>query len=148
MAVSDVIREANMYFRTLDNFKNYIDGSDFKSSEQLMIMAGDRSAGQIPEMIKLLKKRNISFFGAIFPEIIIGSKTIREGFVVEKLRPVYSSLVLPHMMKFSQDIEKLRGATAIVFVDGLSGMMKDLDTIYEKLGKAVTYVGGGADSRI
>jgi hypothetical protein len=145
MMVSDDIREADMYFRTLDDFRNYIDGSDFKSSDQLMIMAGDRSAGHIPEMTELLKKRNVSFFGAIFPEIIIGSKSRREGFVVEKLKPVYSSLVLPHMMKFSQDIEKLRGATAIVFVDGLSGRMKDLtDTIYEKLGKSVTYVGGGA----
>lgn len=134
-----------MYFRTLEDFRNYIEGSDFKSSEQLMIMAGDRSSGQIPEMIELLNKRNISFFGAIFPEIIIGSKTRREGFVVEKLRPIYSSLVFPFMMKFSQDRNKLQGATAIVFVDGLSGRMKDLtDTVCEKLGNTVTYVGGGA----
>ena len=134
-----------MYFRTLGDFKNYVDCSDFSSSEQLMIMAGDRSAGQIPEMMELLNKRNISFFGAIFPEIIVGNRTRREGFVVEKLKPIYSSLVLPFMIKFLQDREKLRGATAIVFVDGLSSKMKDLtDTVFEKLGNTVTYVGGGA----
>lgn len=138
-------RGYSMYFRTLGDFKNYVDCSDFSSSEQLMIMAGDRSAGQIPEMMELLNKRNISFFGAIFPEIIVGNRTRREGFVVEKLKPIYSSLVLPFMMKFLQDREKLRGATAIVFVDGLSSKMKDLtDTVFEKLGNTVTYVGGGA----
>jgi hypothetical protein len=145
MVISDNSQEVSMYFRTLDDFKNYISGSDFSSSEQLMIMAGDRSAGHIPEMIELLNERNISFFGAIFPEIIIGNKTRREGFVVEKLRPVYSALVFPYMMKFSQSEGKLRGATAIIFADGLSGRMKDLtDTVYDKLGDTVTYVGGGA----
>ncbi|HOQ06641.1 MAG TPA: FIST C-terminal domain-containing protein [Clostridiales bacterium] len=137
-----------MYFSTLDDFRFYIESSDFKSSEQLMIMAGDRSSAQIPALMELLNKRNISFFGAIFPEIIIGSKTKREGFVVEKLKPVYSALVFPFMMKFSQDINKLKGATAIVFVNGLSGSMKDLtETVYEKLGNSVTYVGGGAGFR-
>ena len=49
------------------------------------------------------------------------------------------------MMKFSQSEGKLRGATAIIFADGLSGRMKDLtDTVYDKLGDTVTYVGGGA----
>jgi len=137
-----------MYFRTLDDFRFYIEALDFRSSEQLMIMAGDRSAQRIPELIDLLNKQKISFFGAIFPEIIIGNKTCREGYVVEKLKPVYSALVFPFMMKFSQDRNKLKGSTAIVFVDGLSGRMKDLtDTVYDKLGNCVTYIGGGAGFR-
>lgn len=134
-----------MYFKTLDDIENYVTVTKFSSSDQLMIMVGDKSADRVPEMIDLLNRHNVSFFGGIFPEIIVGNKNRKEGYVVEKLQPVYSSLVLPYMMRFSQDREKLRGATAIVFVDGLSGRMKDLtDTVYSKLGEAVTYVGGGA----
>ncbi len=134
-----------MYFKTLDDLENYVSGTSFTSSDQLMILAGERSADQVQEMIDRLNRHNVSFFGGIFPEIIVGNKNRKEGFVVEKLQPLYSSLVFPFMMRLSQDVEKLRGATAIIFVDGLSGRMKDLtDTVYGKLGDAVTYIGGGA----
>jgi hypothetical protein len=134
-----------MYFKTLDDLENYVSGASFSSSDQLMIMVGEKSADWVPEMIDCLNRHNVDFFGGIFPEIVVGNKNKKEGLVVEKLQPIYSSLVFPFMMRFSQDIEKLRGATAIVFVDGLSGRMKDLtDTICGKLGDAVTYVGGGA----
>ena len=134
-----------MYFKTLGDLENYVAGTLFSSSDQLMIMVGEKSADQVPEMIDRLNQHHVSFFGGIFPEIIVGNKNRKEGYVVEKLQPVYSSLVFPFMMRFSQDREKLRGATAIVFVDGLSGRMKDLaDTVYGKLGDTVTYVGGGA----
>ncbi len=134
-----------MYFTALEDLKKYVANSSFTTSDQLMIMVGEKSASFVPEMIDCLNKNNISFFGGIFPEIIVGNKNKKEGYVVEKLQPLYSSLVLPFMMRFSQDSEKLRGATAIIFVDGLSGSMKDLaDTVYDKLGDTVTYVGGGA----
>lgn len=134
-----------MFFKTLDDLKNHVATSSFLSSEQLMIMVGEKFADQVPEMIDYLNQLNISFFGGIFPEIIVGNKSRKEGYIVEKLQPVYSSLVFPFMMRFSQDKEKLRGSTAIIFVDGLSSRMKDLtDTVYGKLGETVTYVGGGA----
>jgi hypothetical protein len=135
----------DMYFSNLDDLKVYAADAVFSSSEQLMIMVGDRSADQVNDMIEFLNQKNISFFGGIFPGLIIGNKNMREGFIVEVLQPVYSSLVMPFMMRFSQDRESLRGYTAIVFVDGLSGSMKDLtDTLYGKLGNTVTYVGSGA----
>jgi hypothetical protein len=134
-----------MYFRNLDELKAYAAEAALSSSDQLMIMVGDRSADQVNDMIGFLNQQKISFFGGIFPGLIVGSRNIREGFIVEVLQPVYSSLVLPFMMRFSQDRESLKGCTAIVFVDGLSGSMKDLtDTLYGKLGCDVTYVGGGA----
>lgn len=134
-----------MFFRTLDELKNYVSNSSFTSSDQLMIMVGSKSACFVSDMMDFLNEHSVSFFGGIFPQILVGNKNRDEGYIVEKLQPVYSSLVLPFMMRFSQDSEKLRGATAIIFVDGLSGRMKDLtDTVYDKLGDTVTYVGGGA----
>ena len=134
-----------MYFSNLDDFKVFAQDAVLSSSDQLMIMVGDRSADQVNDMIDFLNQKNISFFGGIFPGLIVGNRNVREGFIAEVLQPVYSSLVLPFMMRFAQDRESLKGYTAIVFVDGLSGRMKDLtDTLYGKLGAAVTYVGSGA----
>ncbi len=134
-----------MFFKALGDLENYVNTTLFSSSDQLMIMVGEKSADQVPEMIDYLNQQNVSFFGGIFPEIIVGNKNRKEGYVVEKLQPVHSSLVFPFMMRFSQDREMLRGMTAIVFVDGLSSRMKDLtDTVFNKLGDTVTYIGGGA----
>jgi len=134
-----------MYFESLNDLKNFIASSALSSEDQLMIMVGDKSADQVPEMMQFLNEKNVSFFGGIFPGLIVGKENKRTGFIAEILQPVYSSLVLPFMMRFSQDREKLKGYTAIVFVDGLSGRMQDLtDTVYGKLGSCVTYVGGGA----
>jgi len=134
-----------MYFKSLDELRNYVNSTSFLSSEQLMIMVGDKSADLVPDMMQFLNSRHVSFFGGIFAGLIVGNKKKSEGFIVEKLEPIYSSLVFPYMMRFSQDLEKMKGATALVFVDGLSSRMKDLtDTIQEKLGNEVTYVGGGA----
>lgn len=134
-----------MYFESISDLKSYISSTSLSSSDQLMIMVGDRSADQVSDMMEFLNERNISFFGGIFPGLIIGKENKRTGFIIEVLQPVYSSLVLPFMMRFSQDREKLKGYTAIVFVDGLSGSVQDLTyTLYGKLGGNVTYVGGGA----
>jgi|LSQX01.1.fsa_nt_gb hypothetical protein len=134
-----------MYFRTLDELKNHVINSSFSPSEKLMVMVGDNSSHQVTEMMSYLNELNICFFGGIFPELIIGNESKKEGFIIEKLQPIYSSLVLPFMMEFSQDINALRGATAIIFIDGLSRRMKDLTTtVFNMLGTSVTYVGGGA----
>jgi len=134
-----------MYYESLSALKDFVSSSALSSEDQLMIMVGDKSADQVAEMIQFLNERNVSFFGGIFPGLIVGKENKRDGFIAEILQPVYSSLVLPFMMRFSQDKEKLKGYTAIVFVDGLSGKVKDLtDTLVGKLGSNVTYVGGGA----
>ena len=66
MVISDNSQEVSMYFRTLDDFKNYISGSDFSSSEQLMIMAGDRSAGHIPENDRVAERAEYKLFWSHF----------------------------------------------------------------------------------
>jgi hypothetical protein len=134
-----------MYFKTLDDLKIYVSGTCFSYSDQLMIMVGEKSADRMPEMFDYLNRHNVNFSGGIFPEIIVGNKNRKEGYVVEKIQPLYSSIVFPFMMRSPQDKEKLRGATAIIFADGLSGSMEDLvETVHEKLGDTVTYIGGGA----
>jgi hypothetical protein len=134
-----------MYFRNLLELKNYVDESSFTPSEQLMIMVGDKSENQVNDLVKYLNEKKVNFFGGIFAGLIVGSSNKREGFIAKKVNPIFSTLVFPFMMRVTADSDTFCGTTAIVFVDGLSGRMKDLtDTVYEKIGMNVTYVGGGA----
>ena len=68
-----------MYFRTLDDFRFYIEALDFRSSEQLMIMAGDRSAQRIPELIDLLNKQKISFLVPFSRRSLLGTRPAGKG---------------------------------------------------------------------
>ncbi|NTV91533.1 MAG: FIST domain-containing protein [Clostridiales bacterium] len=134
-----------MYCNSYEELKSAVSKMTIDSEEKLMIMVGDKSEASVYEMMWYLKEKNISFFGGIYSGLLVGNKNYREGYVVHKVKPVFSALVLPHMMRFKHDPAEFAGCTAIVVVDGLSGSMKVLtDTLFDKLGTNVTYVGGGA----
>jgi hypothetical protein len=134
-----------MYHSNYKEFLRAVDEMKIGHDEKLMIMVGDRSEAEVEGMIKDLNDKGINFFGGIFSGLLVGNKNFREGYIVNKVKPVFTSLVLPHMMMFKRNPSFFKGCTAIVMVDGLSSSMKVLtDTLYEKLGNNVTYVGGGA----
>ncbi|HEX9060490.1 MAG TPA: FIST C-terminal domain-containing protein [Clostridia bacterium] len=134
-----------MYFETLPKLINHIDSMDLEPTEQLMVLVGEKSSDSISEMSQYLNGRNIKFFGGIYPSLLVGNNSKRSGFILQKHEPVYCSLVFPFMMRMKIEPETLKGCTAIVLIDGLSDQMKELtDTIYDKIGDNVTYVGGGA----
>lgn len=134
-----------MYFETLSQLTSYVDSIELDMSEQLMILVGDNSSESVAEMSNYLNSKNIRFFGGIFPSLLVGNKSKRSGFILQRYKPVYSALVLPFMMSIDIEPEELKGCTAIVLVDGRSSQMKDLaDTLYKKVGNCVTYIGGGA----
>lgn len=134
-----------MYFKNYDDLVDYVDNLDIKETESLMILVGDRSEQFVKGLMDYLNNKKINFFGGIYAGLLVRNRNEREGFIVKKYEPVYSSLVLPHMMRIKLSPEELSGTTALVLVDGLSSKMKDLtDTIFNKLGTSVKYVGGGA----
>ncbi len=134
-----------MYLQNYEELKKAIDSMVISAEEKLMIMAGDKSAVFVEAMITYLNEKNIQFFGGIYSGLLVGNKNYREGFIVHKVKPVFTSLVLPHLMRFKQNPAEFNGCTAIVVVDGLSSSMKVLtDTLFDKLGSNVTYIGGGA----
>lgn len=134
-----------MYFETLSQLTSYVNSIELKSSEQLMILVGDNSSEDVAEMSDYLNSKNIRFFGGIYPSLLVGSKSKRSGFIVQKYQPVYSGLVFPFITDIDIKPEDVKGCTAIVLVDGRSSQMKDLtDTLYRKVGNCVTYIGGGA----
>jgi len=134
-----------MYFETAEGLKTYINRIIVEPDEQLMILAGYKSADEVSEVMEFLNEKGINFFGGIYPGLLTGKNNKPYGFIVERFNPVFSSLVLPHMMRFNKDPATMKGYTALVLVDGLSPHMKALiDTLFKKMGTYVNYLGGGA----
>lgn len=134
-----------MFLSAYKELTEYIQGLEVKENEQLFIMVADKSSEKVEDLIDFLNENSLPFFGGIYPGLLVGDSLKDEGFIVQKLEVVYSSLVLPYLMRFNLDSQECQGCTALVLVDGLSEKFKDLtDTIYEKLGKNVKYIGGGA----
>lgn len=134
-----------MYLVNFDQLKSYMEYLEVKPSEQVMVLVAGKSAQYVQDLQDYMNSKNIRFFGGIYAALLVESKTQYEGFLVQKYEPIYSSLVLPYMMRFKIEEDCLKDSTAIVLVDGLSSKMKDLtDTIYNKVGNKVKYIGGGA----
>lgn len=134
-----------MYIKLLSNLKEYVENLAISPSEKLMLLVGEDSSKDLDELMTYLKDKNINFFGGIYSKLLVGSTACSEGYIIQKYEPIYDALVFPHLMRFKLDSQSLEGSTAIVLVDGLSSMMKDLtDTIYNKVGKSTKYIGGGA----
>lgn len=134
-----------MYITTFEELKSHIATLEITPSEEMMLLVGEKSAEEVQELIHFLNERNIRFFGGIYSRLLYNGRSYSEGFLLQIHEPVYSSIVLPNLMRFKLDISDYKDATAIVLVDGLSDKMKILtDTIYDKLGDNVTYIGGGA----
>ncbi|SHJ47540.1 FIST signal transduction protein [Clostridium magnum] len=134
-----------MYLKSFFELKEYIENVKVESTENLMIMVAEKSAENVNELIGYANDKNIKIFGGIYSRLLVGNKSHSEGFIIQKYEPLYTAMVLPYLMRFKLSLENFSNCTAIVLVDGLSSKMKDLtDTVYNKLGKNVKYIGGGA----
>ena len=134
-----------MYLNSFDELKNYVDNLEIKAVEELMILVGENSYYDVEILISYLNNKNIKFFGGVYSRLLVGDKSEATGFIVQKHEPIYSATVLPYLMRLKLDKETLKNSTAIILVDGLSVDIKSLtDTVYNKLGNTVKYIGGGA----
>lgn len=134
-----------MYMRSFDLFKSYIENLEVKDVEELMILVGEGSYYDVENIITLLNSNNIKFFGGVYSRLLVSDKCETKGFIVQKYEPIYSATIIPHMMRFKLAKEAYENSTAIILVDGLSVNIKDLtDTVFDRLGNAVKYIGGGA----
>lgn len=134
-----------MYLKTINELRNYLEVLAIKETEQIMVMVGDKSSDSVTELTELMNAKGIRFFGGIYPSLLVRDKSISEGFIINRVEPVYAAVVLPYLMRFKENLQASENYTAIVLVDGLSDKMKALtDTIFNKLGRKVKYIGGGA----
>ncbi|MGE4284598.1 MAG: FIST domain-containing protein, partial [Clostridia bacterium] len=97
-----------MYFKTISEVLNYIESQPVLVSEQLMIMVADKSSWHLKELRDYLNYKNIKFFGGIYAGLLVGHKLKLEGFIILKIQPIYSCLVLPFMMRCNLDMQSLQ----------------------------------------
>ena len=134
-----------MYLSTLNDLKYYVEDLSIDNDERLMIFVGDAYEKEVQDMMNFLNSKNILFFGGIYSKLLVGDRSLSKGYIVNKVKPIYSSIVLPNLMRFNKELDKNEKYTALVIADGLSSRFKELtDTVYNKLGNKVKYLGGGA----
>lgn len=134
-----------MFLKTAEEVKNYIDNLSLIENDTLMILVGEKSSNDLEGIREYLNNKDIRFFGGIYPRLLVEDKCLRDGFIIQIYQPVYLSIVLPCLMRFKMDKSLIKDNTALVLSDGLSSKVQDLmDTIYDKVGNEVTYIGGGA----
>lgn len=134
-----------MYLSTLNDLKYYVEELLINSDERLMVYVGDGCEKEVQDMMNYLNSKNILFFGGIYSKLLVGDRSLSKGYIVNKVKPVYCSMVLPNLMKFNKELDENENYTALVIADGLSSSFKELtNTVYEQLGNKVKYLGGGA----
>jgi hypothetical protein len=134
-----------MYLSTLNDLRYYVEELSIDSDERLMIFVGDAYKKEIQDMMNFLNSKNILFFGGIYSKLLVGDKCVSKGYIVNKVKPIYCSIVLPNLMRFNKELDKNENYTAFIIADGVSSRFKELmDTVYDKLGNKVKYLGGGA----
>lgn len=134
-----------MFLRSMHALTSFLDLLNLSDGEQLMLYVADRSDSWLEGIRTELNGRGLSFFGGIFPGLLYDGGYMREGILLQTVRPAYRALVHPYLLRVPKNLPAFSGMTAVVLIDGLSGKFRDLvDTMESKLGSGVTYMGGGA----
>lgn len=74
----------NMYIKSLVELKEYIEKTEIKETEQLMILVAEKSSEDVSIIIEYLNIKHINFFGGIYPRLLVGENSYSEGFIVQK----------------------------------------------------------------
>jgi hypothetical protein len=133
-----------------------VEAASAGTGDMVGVMVAETSAPDLSALVEALRATGISFFGGLFPSLIVGHEKRDEGaliFALPKLtEPILvraldsERFIIPDALPF---VHGHRGAkpTAVVLVDGLApNISLFLRAIYHQLGNRVSYWGGGAGS--
>lgn len=125
-------------------------------AQSLLLLACERN-GLTPALVDTgLQALPVPVFGGIFPQIVVGSRRLEQGYVVCGLP---FAVTVEYVDKLSDPCADYRSAlaalaatvnppqTLVVLVDGLSTRISALlESLYGEFGDECTYIGGGAGS--
>jgi len=148
-----------MYLSTTNSGEiiSAITGMKIQEGDVVAVLLGEKNRPDIKHLISGLNENRIDFFGAIFPGLIHGNQRHEEGALIL----VLPALEKPFLIK-GLDTERIdlpdfgtkiseapnKKYTAVILVDGLtSNISLFLSKLFNRLGNAVHYFGGGAGSR-
>lgn len=134
---------------------NTIQNMNPQKGEAILLLFGEESEVDIPELINVLNTIDITFFGGIFPGIIHGTENTKNGCIIKKLpigcQPFIvrglenDQFTVPNLLKENN----LTGnkITLLTFVDGLtSNIATYLQRLFHTYGNNANFLGGGAGS--
>lgn len=108
-------------------------------------MASQESIDEIEEMTDFFNLKKQKFFGGIYSALIADSELKRKGFIINKVKPVYSEFILPFLMIKTPKLDETKKYTGIVVCDATNENVEDvMDTINSKVQGNINYIGGGA----
>jgi hypothetical protein len=141
---------------TIESITATVDAHPPADGEVVAIFLGEAHRPDLAQLVTALNERDIEFFGGFFPGIIHGATTSPSGAIVVSLPMLTPPILIRGLERPEITIPEFpanltRGftekATALLFVDGLTTHISHfLSEIFNKLGSAVTYLGGGAGS--
>lgn len=116
----------------------------------VMLLVGEGSTLDVDKLIVLLNRKNITFFGAIFPKVIYDNQSYEDGIVIMPLNFVSAPKIIKgldtgEIQISNKEILGDENFSYITYVDGLSAQIsKYLVTLYNELGSGCHVIGGGA----
>lgn len=122
------------FFKSQDSLNNSL-----KEGKYLLLVA-QNSKFEFKDLPK-----DVAIVGGIFPRIVFHEQTYEEGFLLAKMSPCTSALIIEHMDGELEipDLEKLN--SFMIVVDGLSSKIDYfLESFFELVGENAMIIGGGA----
>ncbi|TAE49904.1 MAG: hypothetical protein EAZ89_13285 [Bacteroidetes bacterium] len=122
--------------------------SAYAQGRTITILIAEEDAPDLSQLWQMLCDAGISFFGGIFPGIIVKGQCYQRGVVLscwELSEPVCVVEQLSSGLPFIPVWDQPTGPTALILADGLSSNITFfLSRLYNRLGTSVRYIGAGA----
>lgn len=140
---------------SIQDIVNTAEALQVVDGEVVMLLIGEENAPDIPSLIAALYKKNIPFFGGVFPGVIYANHWSSEGCVLLKNQvaasPILISDIASKKLQGLQDIDSgslnFESGTALILLDGLTTNIGHLlEKLNESLGGKCRFIGAGAGS--
>ncbi|MEO1626742.1 MAG: FIST N-terminal domain-containing protein [Bacteroidota bacterium] len=119
-----------------------------REGESAMLLFGEASQVDIPQLIERLTQEGISFFGGLFPGIIHGTQNHDAGYLLQKLQLAHPPIVIENLDKDVIELPDIPTRTdakntVLTFVDGLTANISGyLQQLYHHFGDSANFLGG------
>lgn len=117
----------------------------------ILIIAGEESQTDVPQLIQYCNRNEIVICGGIYPSMIIGNRIKKNGFILKKIKKTTPPVLLRYpdltiqstmevMMQIRRDFNQV-----FVIADGLSPFISSFIQLFNRfLSAKLTFFGGGA----
>ena len=122
-------------------------------NEIVLLLIGEHSTLDVPELLAALNQQHIPITGGVFPGVVYGDQRYETGIVADMLPMMAPPSLITGLDGMNFPLDHLpeppddQQYTALVLVDGLTKHVAlFLDRLFRQLGNRVRYIGGGAGS--